>query len=84
MMALYKIRPRSDSLYKHLEIYVDDEASLGKCMAVEEGMPPDQVAEHVFDAITEERLYILTHPDWKDTVRARMEAILAERNPSSP
>ena len=52
--------------------------------AVEEGMPPDEVAEHVFDAITEERLYILTHPDAKDRVRARMDAILEERNPSSP
>ncbi len=52
--------------------------------AIEEGMPPNQVAEHVFDAITEERLYILTHPDSKDRVRARMEAILEERNPSPP
>ena len=52
--------------------------------AVEEGMPPNQVAEHVFEAIVEERLYILTHPDSKDRVRARMEAILEERNPFPP
>ena len=52
--------------------------------AVEEGMPPNQVAEHVFDAIMEERLYILTHPDSRDRVRARAEAILEERNSSPP
>lgn len=51
--------------------------------AVEEGMPPNQVAEHVFDAIAEERLYILTHPHSKDRVRARVEAILEEFDRSS-
>lgn len=51
--------------------------------SVEEGIPPTQVAEHVFDAITEERLYILTHPHANDQVRARTEDILEEHNPSS-
>jgi NAD(P)-dependent dehydrogenase (short-subunit alcohol dehydrogenase family) len=46
------------------------------------GMAPDQIAEYVFSAIRENRLYILTHPESKAWVRERMEDILAERNPS--
>ena len=48
---------------------------------VETGMPPSQVAEAVFDAIRDERFYILTHADWKPLVRKRMDEILQERNP---
>jgi NAD(P)-dependent dehydrogenase (short-subunit alcohol dehydrogenase family) len=45
------------------------------------GMPPSQVADIVFDAIREERFYILTHPDIKNGVRTRMEGILSEQLP---
>jgi NAD(P)-dependent dehydrogenase (short-subunit alcohol dehydrogenase family) len=48
------------------------------------GMPPAEVAEAVFQAIREERFYILTHPEGKDWIRARMEEILQERNPTPP
>jgi NAD(P)-dependent dehydrogenase (short-subunit alcohol dehydrogenase family) len=47
------------------------------------GMPPEQVADAVFQAIREERFYILTHPEGKDWVRTRMEDVLQERNPTS-
>ncbi len=50
--------------------------------AMEKEMPPRHVAEQVFAAIREEKFYILTHPEWKDAVRTRMEDILMERNPS--
>ncbi len=49
--------------------------------AVRTGMAPEQVAEHVFDAIRNERFYILTHPDLKPRIQKRMEDILQERNP---
>ena len=48
---------------------------------IEVGLPPSQIAEAVFDAIREERFYILTHKDWKVFVQKRMENILEERNP---
>jgi NAD(P)-dependent dehydrogenase (short-subunit alcohol dehydrogenase family) len=48
------------------------------------GMPPAQVADAVFQAIREERFYILTHPEGKDWIRTRMEDILQERNPTLP
>jgi NAD(P)-dependent dehydrogenase (short-subunit alcohol dehydrogenase family) len=47
-------------------------------------MQPAQVADAVFQAIREERFYILTHPEGKDWIRARMEDILQERNPTLP
>jgi len=52
--------------------------------AVREAMPPGQVADIVFEAIREERFYILTHPTWKAAIQVRMEDILQERNPTLP
>jgi NAD(P)-dependent dehydrogenase (short-subunit alcohol dehydrogenase family) len=48
---------------------------------VEEGMQPLQVAELVFEAIRDGRFYILTHEDWKQHVRKRLNDILLGRNP---
>ncbi|MBI3784783.1 MAG: SDR family NAD(P)-dependent oxidoreductase [Deltaproteobacteria bacterium] len=45
------------------------------------GMPPNQVADIVLEAIRTERFYIFPHPEWKERIQARMEGILAERNP---
>lgn len=52
--------------------------------AFKRGMPPKKVAEKVFNAIREEKFYILTHPDQKIRVKRRMESILEERNPILP
>ena len=50
-----------------------------------EGMPPSEVADMVFDAILEDRFYVLTHPEAeKETVRARLEAILDGSSPPPP
>lgn len=46
------------------------------------GKDPDVVADNVFDAVRENRFYILTHPEWKDQIRKRMEEIIEERNPT--
>jgi hypothetical protein len=42
------------------------------------------VAQFVFDALAEDRFYIYSHPHALDNVRARMEDIVAGRNPSDP
>lgn len=52
--------------------------------ALQDAMPPQQVADIVFAAIREEKFYILTHPDWKVAIQTRMEDILQERNPTLP
>lgn len=48
---------------------------------VNAGMSPNEVADQVFQAIREDKLYILTHSEIKDAVRTRMENILDEHNP---
>jgi len=50
--------------------------------AIQAGMPPPQVADIVFKAIRDETFYILPHPEYKEAIRARMEDILQERNPT--
>jgi NAD(P)-dependent dehydrogenase (short-subunit alcohol dehydrogenase family) len=51
--------------------------------SVQAGLPPSQVAEIVFDAIRQEKFYILTQPQRiKPLVQLRMEDILQERMPT--
>lgn len=45
------------------------------------GMPPRTVAPLVFQAIREERFYILSHPNWKTAIKERLESILEDGNP---
>ncbi len=49
--------------------------------AVKAGMPAEQVADAVFDAIRNEKFYILTHPEFNEKIRIRTENILAGSNP---
>jgi len=51
---------------------------------VKAGMPPSQVADHVFRAIVEERFFVFTHPEAKPLIKNRMESLLQERNPVLP
>jgi NAD(P)-dependent dehydrogenase (short-subunit alcohol dehydrogenase family) len=48
------------------------------------GLEPEVIAERVFDAVAAERFYILPHPEFKERVKARLDDIMAERNPSPP
>jgi NAD(P)-dependent dehydrogenase (short-subunit alcohol dehydrogenase family) len=45
------------------------------------GMAPADVADHVVAAIRQKRFYVLTHPDMKPAIGARVETILAGDNP---
>ncbi len=47
-----------------------------------EGMSPKEVADEVFDAIQKNKFYIITHKEFKDGVKQRMEDILNENNPT--
>ena len=46
------------------------------------GLPPATLAERVFEAVRDDRFYILTHPEMKALIRTRMEDILEERAPT--
>ncbi len=47
-------------------------------------MPPERVAEIVFDAISKEQFYILTDPAWSDIIRLRTTKLLDLENPENP
>ena len=51
---------------------------------IEEGMPPERTADLVFEAIAENRFYILTHPELKPLVELRLANIVNGRNPILP
>lgn len=51
--------------------------------AIEAAMPPRQVADIVFDAIKNERFYILTDPGWVEAIRMRTDNLLRLENPQS-
>ncbi|MGB8260575.1 MAG: SDR family NAD(P)-dependent oxidoreductase [Terracidiphilus sp.] len=48
------------------------------------GMPPEQVAGMVFEAIRGEQFYILTHPEWMEVVEMRTSRLVRLENPASP
>lgn len=45
------------------------------------GMPPEEVAEITFDALAEERFWILPQPEFKEALIARADAVNQEANP---
>jgi NAD(P)-dependent dehydrogenase (short-subunit alcohol dehydrogenase family) len=53
---------------------------MGRAMLAQ-GKPPAEVADIVFKSIEEDRCYILPHPAWDPTVRARVDAVLGRRAP---
>ena len=48
------------------------------------GMSPEEVADKVFDAIRDEKFYIITQPETMVRVERRMRDIIDERNPTLP
>jgi NAD(P)-dependent dehydrogenase (short-subunit alcohol dehydrogenase family) len=60
----------------------ESEEELRLQRALEEGMAPEAVADLVFQAVREERFYILTHPERNWQIRDRLEDILLGRNPT--
>ena len=51
---------------------------------LEAGMAPERVAEQVFDAIQNEKFYILTHSEWTELIQLRTDKLLRLENPVSP
>lgn len=59
----------------------DDNRMQLMAQVIASGLPPEQVADKVFEAVTEERLYVVTHPDMLGGVETRMRTILDGENP---
>jgi NAD(P)-dependent dehydrogenase (short-subunit alcohol dehydrogenase family) len=47
------------------------------------GMAPADVASMVFDAVREQRFYVITHPHYLDSVRDRVDRIIDGRDPGA-
>jgi NAD(P)-dependent dehydrogenase (short-subunit alcohol dehydrogenase family) len=50
---------------------------------VENGVPPESIADKVFEAIVAEQFWILTHPEMDASIRQRVEGMIERRNPAS-
>lgn len=73
---------RADTSAKPLSSEAEEAAwtSLEKEFKV---LAPEQAADEVFAAVREERFYILTHPEFNEAVKKRVEAIIQGRNPAT-
>jgi NAD(P)-dependent dehydrogenase (short-subunit alcohol dehydrogenase family) len=49
---------------------------------IAEGLQPAAVADLVVGAIESQRFYVLTHPEWQEMVRDRVERILSGESPA--
>lgn len=77
-------RNRPEEYGPPAQIDPDDPGAAMMRQLIASGMPPAEVASHVVDAIREGQLYVLTHADFDEAIRLRMEDILARRNPALP
>jgi NAD(P)-dependent dehydrogenase (short-subunit alcohol dehydrogenase family) len=50
---------------------------------IDQGKDPADIANAVFESIEQDRLYILPHPAWDDTLRSRVEHVLARGGPAA-
>ncbi len=76
-------RNRPDALWDERPSDADLEAQWAESIdrIGELGIPPSEVADQVLTAIREERFYIVTHNEFDEAIRMRMENILERRNP---
>lgn len=58
--------------------FAEAEAELGRREAGEGWMEPETVGETVAEAILADRLYVITHGEFRDRMRQRAEALLAQ------
>jgi NAD(P)-dependent dehydrogenase (short-subunit alcohol dehydrogenase family) len=70
-----------NSPIKEVSISKEDKESKFKN---ERMISPNEVADRIFEAIINDKFYILTHPETKKWIQMRMENILQERHPSNP
>lgn len=75
-------RNRPTELASTGEAPPDEIVDMAQAM-ISQGKDPGEVANAVFEAMRNDRLYILPHPAWDDFVRARVEHVLGRNEPAS-
>jgi NAD(P)-dependent dehydrogenase (short-subunit alcohol dehydrogenase family) len=67
------------------EMYPQEKAYKERMTAANEaGISPLKVADQVFEAIKEEKFYILTHPEFTPLIHLRVDNLLRVENPRHP
>lgn len=80
-------RNRPDRLSADLTASDAEQAELGRQLLagmIQNGMPPAEVAARVFNAVRDERFWVLTHEDddmWMRAVNSRLESTANRTNP---
>lgn len=66
--------------------FTNHDAKIGAAVqrSVAQGSEPAKIAAHTFDAIRDNRFYVLPHPQYKGAVAQRLQAILDETDPIDP
>ena len=60
----------------------DEMMNMAKSLLAQ-GKDPQEIADAVFESIEQDRLYVLPHPAWDDSVRARVDHVLQRRGPAT-
>ncbi len=71
-------RNRPETLADHADTEAGRRFDTGAGKLIAEGLDPAIVADQVLDAIRHDRFWILTHPEWKELLRARIESLVEE------
>lgn len=50
--------------------------------AIDSGKKPEDVADQVFQAVRDDKFYVITHPEWLGAVKKRVNEILEGRTPT--
>jgi NADP-dependent 3-hydroxy acid dehydrogenase YdfG len=81
IMSSYRNRPAEFGTESAEEATTVPSMSKAYGQAVDAAFPPQFVAEQVFHAIWQEKLYVHTTSDFHELVRQRAEEIVGQRNP---
>ncbi|HZE12589.1 MAG TPA: SDR family NAD(P)-dependent oxidoreductase [Chthoniobacterales bacterium] len=83
--AFSKTRLAESRRNRPVDVTADPAASFGFYDAlkkiVDEGTPPEEIADAVIEAVRENRFWIFTHPQLDFGIRDRFESMLARTNP---
>lgn len=83
--AFAKTRLAESTRNQPAGVHADPAASFGFHDAikrvVDEGTPPEEIANAVFEAVRQNQFWILTHPHLDQTIRDRFDSILTRTNP---
>jgi len=80
-----KLKNDSTDEQRYLADPVNQVIAQGFATLVSNGISPQTVADCVFNAVREDKFYILVNDDpWQPSLRARFDDILEERNPNMP